>query len=132
MTGWSISAQRALAHAIVRFMPYCAKTMLTPRGKVTSYKVGDLLFILDKPGIFCKSMQARLGTDTITKIFQNSAVKLQRGHAMTESVTMRRLSWYFSYNCLEANDMRCYVCCSLCLVPNLVPYSHRLIGLLYS
>jgi hypothetical protein len=36
MTGWSILAQRALARAIVRFMRYHAKTMLTPRGKVTS------------------------------------------------------------------------------------------------
>jgi hypothetical protein len=37
MTGWSILAQRALAHNIVRFMRYRAKTVLTPRGKVTSY-----------------------------------------------------------------------------------------------
>jgi hypothetical protein len=41
MTGWSILAQRALfARAIVRFMRYRAKTVLTPRrGKVTSYEL---------------------------------------------------------------------------------------------
>ena len=58
------------------------------------YKVNDLV-LLDKPGILRKSVQPRTGPHTVTKIYKNSTLQLQRG-AVTERVTLRRLTPYFS------------------------------------
>jgi transposase InsO family protein len=58
------------------------------------YKVGDQV-LLDKPGLLRKSTQPRTGPHTVTKIYQNSTVQIKQG-AITERVTLRRLTLYFS------------------------------------
>jgi hypothetical protein len=59
------------------------------------YKVGDQV-LLDKPGLWHKSTQPRTGPHTVTKIYQNSTVQIKRGAIITERVTLRRLTPYFS------------------------------------
>jgi hypothetical protein len=59
------------------------------------YKVGDHV-LLNKPGLLRKSTQPRTGPYTVAKIYQNtSTVQIKRG-AITERVTLQRLTPYFS------------------------------------
>jgi hypothetical protein len=59
------------------------------------YKVGDKL-LLKKPGKHLRKLEApRTGPHTVTAIYTNGTVRIQKGKKLNERVNIRRLFPYF-------------------------------------
>ena len=60
--------------------------------KIYDYKIGDKV-LLEKPGIVPKLSAPRTGPHTVTAIYTNGTVRIQRG-VVNERVNIRRLTPY--------------------------------------
>jgi hypothetical protein len=59
------------------------------------YKVGDIIILLKKPGTHLRKLEApRTGPYTVTAIYTNGTVRIQKGKE-NERVNIRRLFPYF-------------------------------------
>jgi hypothetical protein len=59
-----------------------------------TYKIGDQV-LLDKPGLVPKLSAPRTGPHTVTAIYTNGTVRIQRG-VVNERVNIRRLTPYLA------------------------------------